>query len=215
MKITALSTQARNPDRVNVSVDGKYRFSLDIYQVVELAVKVGNEYSEAELSELEDESQFGKLYARALEYCLLRPRSMREVRDYLWCKTRPGKYKSRTGEMRERAGVSQSIVERIFNRLVERGYVSDEKFARWWVENRNLKKGASLRKLQAELRAKGVESTIIEATLHESSRTDEEELQKIIAKKRRRYDDEQKFMQYLVRQGFSYDAVKEALRTEN
>jgi regulatory protein len=117
--------------------------------------------------------------------------------------------------MRERAGVSQSIVERIFNRLVERGYVSDEKFARWWVENRNLKKGASLRKLQAELRAKGVESTIIEATLHESSRTDEEELQKIIAKKRRRYDDEQKFMQYLVRQGFSYDAVKEALRTEN
>src|SRR5690606_30272472 len=215
MKITALSTQARNPDRVNVSVDGKYRFSLDIYQVVELAVKVGNEYSEAELSELEDESQFGKLYARALEYCLLRPRSMREVRDYLWRKTRLGKYKSRTGEMRERVGVSQSLFERIFNRLDERGYVSDEKFARWWVENRNLKKGASLRKLQAELRAKGVESTIIEATLHESSRTDEEELQKIIAKKRRRYDDEQKFMQYLLRQGFSYDAVKEALRTEN
>lgn len=215
MKITALSAQTRNPDRVNVSVDGTYRFSLDIYQVVDLAVKVGKEYSEAELRELEDESQFGKLYARALEYCLLRPRSLREVRDYLWRKTRSTKYKSRSGEVKERSGVSEATVDRIFNRLVERGYVSDEKFTQWWVENRNLNKGASLRKLQAELRAKGVDSKIIDAALQESSRTDEDELQKIIAKKRRRYDDEQKFMQYLVRQGFSYDVVKEALQKED
>jgi regulatory protein len=41
------------------------------------------------------------------------------------------------------------------------------------------------------------------------------ELQKIIAKKRSRYDDEQKFMAYLARQGFSYDDIKEALREED
>ena len=71
MKITDISLQARNPDRVNVSVDGKYRFSLDILQVTELGIKIGREYSEEELVELENESQFGKLYARALEYTMM------------------------------------------------------------------------------------------------------------------------------------------------
>jgi regulatory protein len=75
MKITDISVQTRNPDRVNVSVDGKYRFSLDILQVTELGVKIGNDYSEQELAELEDESIYGKLYARALEYTLMRPHS--------------------------------------------------------------------------------------------------------------------------------------------
>lgn len=214
MKITNISAQAKNPDRVNVSVDGKYRFSLDISQLVDLGVKVGKEYSEDELVELEGESQFGKLYARALEYCLMRPHSSREVRDYLWRKTRSTRYKSRTGELKERAGVSQQIAERVFRRLVEKGYVDDENFARWWVENRNVRKGASARKLAAELRAKGVDEKIIEAQLTQTSRSDEEELQKIIAKKQSRYSDPQKFMQYLVRQGFSYEDVKNALQRD-
>lgn len=191
MKVTNISAQAKNPDRVNIAVDGKYRFSLAVSQVVDLGVKVGKEYSEAELAELEGESEFGKLYARALEYCLMRPHSSREVRDYLWKKTRATKYKSRTGELKERAGASEATVERIFNRLVERNFVSDEAFARWWIENRHQKKGTSLRKLQAELRAKGVDPMIIEAELHRSSRTDKDELQKIIAKKQGRYSDPQ------------------------
>jgi len=211
MKITSISTQLKNPNRVNVSVDGKFRFSLDIYQVVELGIKIGKEYSDEELAEIENESQFGKLYARALEYSLMRPRSLKEIRDYLWRKTRTTKYKSRTGQIKEREGVSQEMIERIFNRLVERDYVSDEKFAKWWVEYRNLQKGTSLRKLSAELRAKGVNSKIIESVLEESSRTDKGELEKIIAKKQKRYDDPQKFMQYLARKGFSYDDIKAAL----
>ena len=211
MKITSISAQTKNPDRVNVSVDGKYRFSLDVSQVVDLGVKVGREYTEEQLTELEAESQFGKLYARALEYSLMRPHSSREVRDYLWRKTKTTKYKSRTGEIKEREGVSQETVERIFNRLVERGYVNDKSFARWWIENRNLRKGTSLRKLEAELRAKGVDRAIIDSELSQSSRSEADELEKVIAKRRSRYDDLQKFKQYLLRQGFSYDAITKAL----
>ena len=50
-------------------------------------------------------------------------------------------------------------------------------------------------KLEAELRAKGVTSEIIERNLQESTRNDADELQKIIAKKRRKYPDEQKLIQ--------------------
>lgn len=216
MKITNISVQARNPDRVNVSVDGKYRFSLDILQVTELGIKIGKEYTEEELVELEDESQFGKLYARALEYTMMRPHSAKEVRDYLWRKTRTTRVKVRgTNELREKPGVSQAIADRVYVRLVERGYVNDESFARYWVENRQATKGISSRKLISELRAKGVDQSIIEAAMQNSPREEKSEIRKILAKRRHKYDDEQKLIAYLARQGFSYDTIREALNDDS
>lgn len=207
MKITAITAQQKDKNRLNVMVDGKYLFSLDIFQYADLGIKIGKDYSEEELHALETESQFGKVYARALEYCLMRPHSSREVRDYLYRKTRDTRTK--TGEMKK--GVAPEITQRVFDRLIEKGYIDDEKFTRYWVENRNLTKGASRRKLQAELQAKGVEAGIIEQQLASSPRSDDDELSKVIAKKRNRYVDDQKFMQYLARQGFSYDDIKRAL----
>ena len=216
MKITNLSTQQRDPNRINIFVDGKYRFSLDISQVTSLGVKVGLECSDQELADLEQESQFGKLYARALEYCLMRPHSAKEVRDYLWRKTRTTRYRSKkTGEIKERPGVSQTLIDRVYDRLVDKSYVNDEVFTRFWVENRNQTKGMSRRKLEAELRSKGVSNEVIERHLRESGRDDASELRKIIAKKRNRYPDETKFIQYLARQGFSYDDIKSALSNED
>lgn len=211
MKITGITAQQKDKNRVNVMVDGKYRFSLDIFQLSDLGIRVGHEYSDEQLTLLETESQFGKVYARALEYCLMRPHSAKEVRDYLYRKTRDTRTK--TGDIRK--GVSPEITSRAFDRLVEKGYINDEKFARYWVENRNLTKGTSQRKLQAELRSKGVEGSIIDRLLADSSRSDEDELQKIIAKKRRRYPDEQKLMQYLARQGFGYDDIKQGLKADS
>ena len=207
MKITGITAQQKDRDRVNVMVDGKYRFSLDILQVADLGIRIGKEYSDEELLELETESQFGKLYTRALEYCLMRPHSMREVRDYLYKKTRDSRTK--TGQIKK--GVTPELTNRVFDRLVEKGYLDDEKFAKFWIENRNLTKGASQRKIVSELRAKGVASSIIEQYMSDSPRNDADELKKIIAKKSARYPDEQKLMQYLARQGFSYDDIKQAL----
>jgi regulatory protein len=216
MKITDITLQARDKNRVNVSVDGKYRFSLDVFQVGDLGLRVGKEYGDHELLALETESQFGKLYGRALEYCLMRPHSAKEVRDYLYKKTRTVKLRSKkTGELYDKPGVSQAVTKRVFDRLVEKAYIDDEKFTRYWVENRNLTKGTSRRKLMAELRSKGVEPSIIERFLVESDRTDEDEITKIIAKKRSRYPDNQKLMQYLARQGFSYDDIKAALEVDD
>lgn len=207
MKITSINVQKRDNNRVNVSVDGKYRFSLDTYQLIELGVKVGQEYSEDELTALEQESQFGKVYGRALEYCLMRPHSAREVQQYLYKKTRPKRDK--TGELK--LGISTEITSRVFDRLVEKGYVDDNKFARFWVENRFFGKGISKRKLKSELISKGVNITTINQLLAETERSDAEEIQKIIAKKRSHYPDDKKFTAYLARLGFNYDEIKQAI----
>lgn len=210
MKVTGITAQTKNVNRVNIMVDGKYRFSLDIFQVGELGMRVGKEYSDEELVVLEDESIYGKLYARTLEYTMLRPHSAKEIKDYLWKKTRD----TRTKEGVVRKGVPPAITDRVFERLLEKGYIDDEKFARHWFENRHQRKGASKRKLVSELRAKGIESTIIDRVMSETERSDEDELMKIIAKKRARYTDEQKFMQYLARQGFGFDEIKAALSSD-
>lgn len=214
MKVTAITSQQKNPSRINVMIDGVYRFSLDISQVVTLGVKVGADFSEEQLQQIEGESEFGKLYSRALEYCLMRPHSAQEIREYLWRKTRATKYRSRrSGEVREREGVSQEVADRVYERLLQRGYIDDKKFARHWVESRNVGKGSSLRKLTAELRAKGVSDEIIAQTIEGSDRSDVQELHKMIAKKRNRYDDPRKFTQYLLRQGFRYDDIRHALES--
>lgn len=192
---------------MNISIDGAYKFSLDVYQVAEFGLKIGKEYSEEEILSFEQESVFGKLYARSLEYVMMRPRSAKEVKDYLWRKTRVTHYKSRSGEVKERAGVSQQIADRVFDRLVEKNYIDDERFAHFWVENRHMKKGVSKRRLQNELRAKSVDQSIIEQVTASSQRSDEDEIDKVIAKKGHRYD-ENKLVQYLLRQGYEYNLVR-------
>lgn len=99
----------------------------------------------------------------------------------------------------------------MFERLIEKGYVDDNKFARFWVENRFVNKGVSKRKLRSELISKGINSTIISQMLSETERSDREEMKKIIRKKRPHYPDDKKLLAYLARQGFDYEEIKQAI----
>ena len=80
------------------------------------------------------------------------------------------------------------------------------------MENRFVKKGISKKRLKMELMKKGISKGIIDEVL--DVRNDEEEIEKMIAKKRAKYDDE-KLIQYLCRQGFSYDLVREKVAELN
>lgn len=218
--ITDLKQEVKNPNRVNVFIDGAFAFSLDVAQVVDLKVKVGRKLSSEELEELKRASEFGKAYQRALEWVLVRPRSVRELKDYL----KRSKYKKEMEERKKEWQMKDGGRERkrertdtidfsgmILERIVERGYVDDKKFAEWYVENRFVKKGVSKKRLKMELVEKGVSREIIDEVV--DIRDDEEEIKKIILKKRSKYDDE-KLIGYLCRQGFSYDLAKEMVKKE-
>lgn len=206
MKITAMSLQVRDKNRVNIFVDGSYLFSLDASQVIDLGLKVGQEYDESQLNNLKSESEFGRVYQRSLEYCLTRPHSKKELRDYLFKKTLSKLDK--LGNLKP--GVSKDIVDRVFDRLVDRGYLDDEIFATFWVENRFIKKGISRRRLEMELIKKGIDRTVIENVINNNPRNDNSELAKVINKKFNKYDDKGLTM-YLIRQGYNYDDVKKAI----
>lgn len=214
--ITDIKEAVRDQNRLNIYIDGKFFCSLALSQVVDLKLKIGRVLTDEELVELKRASEFGKLYQCALEYVLLRPHSQKELRDYLKKKTlsRTIRVKNKkTGEYQTKLkeGFDASLVEPVLARLIERGYVDDERFARLWVENRSVRKGVSQKKLRLELQAKGVAQDIIENCLSEGVRNEQEELAKVIARKAKKYPDEQKLIQYLLRQGFNYSDILDAL----
>ena len=202
-QITSITHQIKNPNRVNIFIDGKYSFSLDISQLVDFKLKVGQNLDQSKLDDLKHASDFGKLYQRTLEWVLTRPRSVQETRDYL---RRKQFEKSRPNTR------SDKLSAEILERLISKGYLDDEKFAKFWVENRFTKKGVSKKRLELELRKKGISSQIITQVLIETNRNDTAEITKIITKKRAKYaSDPQKLIQYLVRQGFDYESAKTAV----
>jgi regulatory protein len=197
MKITAIKQQVKRQGRYSIFVDDKYAFSLSEIALLDQKIIIGLEISQAELTAFKDASKFDKAYNLVLAYVARRTRSEWELRDYF-----------RRKEIDEEAG------EQILTRLKGYGYVNDLSFARSWVENRRLLKPVSKRRLLLELRQKHVSVEIARQVLAEDETTDRDTLRQLVERKRKqsRYQDDQKLMQYLVRQGYSYDDVKSALK---
>lgn len=196
MKITSIKQQVKNPERASLFVDGKYSFSLSLNELVTEKLKINQEVDEAELKRLKKLSEDGKLKARALEWIMNRPRSLRELRDYLYRKK---------AEPEQIANLSEEFEGR--------GYISDQKFAGWLVDMRR-RGGKSDRAIQGELMRKGVNREVIAAALPKDTDNERERLRVLIDKKLRlpRYRaDENKLKQLLLRHGFSYDDIKAVL----
>ncbi len=207
--VTDIKQAVRVESRVNIFINGKFDFSLDIAQVVDFKLKKGQILSEKEIRDLRKASEFGKLYQRTLEYVLSRPHSVKETYDHLIQNRKKREAENRLLQ-KSLAIPTDDDINAVMERLISRGYLDDKKFVRYYIENRNVKKGISLKKLRLELAKKGVSQSIIEAALVDSPRNESEEIKKIITKKRRRYDNE-KLIQYLVRQGFDYQQSKDAV----
>ncbi|MDB5182546.1 MAG: hypothetical protein JWO47_330 [Candidatus Saccharibacteria bacterium] len=199
MKITSIKQQVKNPERASLFVDGKYSFSLSLNELVTEKLKINQEINDADLKRLKQLSIDGKLKGRALEWILNRPRSARELKDYLY---------------RKKAEPEQIIG--LVEDFQARGYLSDITFAKWLIDMRR-RGGKSDRAIQNELMKKGVSREDIAETLTKDSEQEQALLREVIEKKRKlsRYkNDEMKLKQYLLRQGFGYDDIKIVLSEE-
>jgi regulatory protein len=196
MLITAIKAQIKNPNRVSVFVDGAYTFSLSLDELLEVKLKSGQVLTNPELKKLQQLSSDGKLRMRAFEWLLIRPRSARELTDYL---------------RKKQAG--DELTQKIVTDAQKRNYQNDKAFAEWWVEQRRNGKQRSARYITQELTSKGVAREIISEVLADNEMADIDTLRVLVAKKRQsaRYADDQKLIEYLARQGYSFSLIKEVL----
>jgi regulatory protein len=195
MTITAIKQQLKRTDRYSVFVDGKYSFSLSESELLTQRLASGMELDTDRLEALKKASGDDKAYGNALRWVAMRPRSLWELQTYL-----------------RRKGVEEPVADTIIERLVSVSLVDDLAFARSWVANRRLLKATSIRKLQLELKQKHVPEPIISQVLHEDDTNERDALRQLVEKKRSKYPDDTKLMQYLARQGFRYDDITAVIR---
>lgn len=214
LTITKLTPGVKDPNRVNVFLDKRFAFSLDITQVIEFDVKVGQKVDKARLLKLKTASEFGKLYQRTLEWVSTRPHSVRETRDYLkrrQIKRRQLNRQRAREDKKPLAEIDDELSRLVVERLIAKKYLNDQKFAEFYVENRYVRKGISQKRLRMELRNKGIDPETTEAAMAKIPRPEDEEIQKVIAKKRKKYKSDFQLVGYLVRQGFNFQKAKDAV----
>src|SRR3989338_9660740 len=154
--------------------------------------------------------EFEKFYNKALKFLSYRPRSEKEIRDYLEIKTQKSKLKN-----------DDKIIESIIRRLKENNFINDEEFIKWWFEQRTTFKPRSLKLIKIELRQKGIDAELIDSVIQNSEfriQNDLELAKKLIEKRLPRYKNlprEEKFQKiarFLSSKGFSYDIIKEIFK---
>lgn len=197
MRITDIRQQKKRQDRYSIYIDGKFGFGLSEAQLAELGLRRDQELTEAEFNRLRHQAEWGRAYERATRYLAIRPRSRWEMETYL-----------------KRKGYNAKIVRSIKDKLTELGLINDTEFARAWVEYRSHSVTRSRRKIASELIAKRVDREVIDEVMAELSDADDlAKIRNLIERKSRlsQYQDRQKLLAYLARQGFDYGLIKQAL----
>jgi regulatory protein len=200
MIITKISPQVKREGYYNIYINDKYELSLSELDLAAFQLKTNQSIDEKKLEELKRAQSKSKSYNFAIRYLALRPRSVKEVRDYLVV----------------RKGFSEDDARLAIDRLLSEKYLNDQDFAEMWVRNRILLSPKSNKILRLELIKKGVDSSTIDLILSSIDRDQQLEiLNNLIEKKTRqsRYQNKQKLTEYLSRQGFTYDLIKQALES--
>ncbi len=198
--ITRLVAGKRNPNRVNLYLDGIFSFALSLDEVVKHGLKKWLELSEEQISSLKQTDKDDQVYTKIINFISFRPRSVKEVRDRL-----------------NHYGAKDLIAQNLLiDRLKRGGYLDDLKFATWFVESRNTHKLRSPRALMAELSAKGISREVqaqVLSQVNDSATTIQSILTKKLGSPRVLSPEErQKISSYLVRQGFAWDQVRQVVK---
>jgi regulatory protein len=86
--ITAIKPQKNKP-RVNIYIDGKFRFGLDLENYVKTGLRTEQELSEEQIRAIITKAEFQKASDNLLRYATLRPRSGKEIKDWFYKKQVP------------------------------------------------------------------------------------------------------------------------------
>ena len=198
-QITAIKPQEKRKNRFNVYLDGHFGFALGNELLAKKGLKVGQELSPQMVEELTSQDRLNNARDGVYHFLSYRPRSEKEIRDYL-----------------KKKELKEEEKEKIIKNLREEKLIDDLEFAHWFLEQRQNFHPKGNYALRQELRQKGIDQKTIDQVLL----TKKEELKlakKVLAKAEKKYaslsgrEKKGKLMAYLLRRGFSWEAVKKAV----
>ncbi|MHC1740755.1 MAG: regulatory protein RecX [Anaerolineaceae bacterium] len=198
-EITGIQAQKRNPERVNIYLDGEFAFGLS--RIVAAWLHQGQRLSEEKIAVLCNEDGDEVAYQKALLLLNRQQRTSQEIRQKLTIK-----------------GFSSSQIDEVLLKLERAGLVEDERFAKLWVENRNSFHPRSRRLIRLELLHKGIAEEDITNALEGSAEDTELATQAAMQQVRKFSTLEwelfrKKLSAFLLRRGFSYGTVASVVRS--
>lgn len=151
-----------------------------------------------------EDKPYERVMKRAFNLLAAKPRSIAELRERLL----------------EKAWAEVAVVERAITRLQELGYLNDQHYAEQFANSRLTVKPLGKTRLRRDLQRKKLAPTVINQALEDVYITHDEEalIDQAVAKRMRlrgkptTREESKKLLDYLLRQGFSYDLAMRKVR---
>jgi regulatory protein len=202
MHITSLQPQSKDPERLNLFVDGQFLMGIHALIALQMGLKVGQELTQQQVEQLRQEEALQQAIARALNYLSFRPRSREEVKRYLHRKETPAE-----------------LIDRVLERLDQLELINDQAFAEFWIESRARFNPKGAQAIRSELRQKGVTREVVEEMVDDEQ--DEERAHQAARKKAQSLIGQPdmdfktfrlRLGSFLQRRGFSYEIATRTIR---
>jgi len=148
------------------------------------------------------------LLNKAYFYLKFRPRSEKEVREYLYNKVRTTHW-------------SHEAADKIVEKLKEQELIDDKKFIDWFVRNRTTLKPKGEKMLRLELLQKGISKELLDNFFSKNIIDEESLALQILERRWPRYKNItlqkrfEKAVSFLLRRGFSFDLAKKIYNNIN
>ncbi len=194
--ITAIGKQQFN-NIFNISIDGKFAFSLDPESIIKQKLHIGQEISPEKIKEFAIASTYQKILNSTLAFLTLRPRSQKELDDYLNRKKAP-------------LDIAQKVIEKAKSLEL----IDDAKFTQWWIDQRQTFRPRSHRQLLQELKSKGIAAQTLNESIKNTPKLELQTAQRLLLPRLARWkglperDFKQKAHRFLSGKGFDWEIVK-------
>jgi regulatory protein len=150
MIITKIERQKKNRSRVSVFVDEKYAFSVSDDVYARFILHTGQELSPADRTEIEQAEAESTVKRTALRYRSYRPRSTKEIEEYL-----------------QKKGYDDRQIHMAIEYLTMNRLLNDAEFARMFCRDKLLLKPIGRQSMKQILYRKGIDRSIVETVLAE------------------------------------------------
>lgn len=214
MKISALSSQKKDSNRVSMFLDGEFACGLSLNSVAKYNLFVGKEIGRQEYEDILHTDLQERLFNRAINYLNRSIRSKSQIQTYLKSLLikKKGKWFSILDTDQE-----IKIVEEVLCKLEEYSYINDREYAEQFILSRIKNKPRGKRVLLSELISKGVSKELAQEKLDELVK-DEYVMLKQTYEKRFKDEilqkDDRKKIDFLLRKGFNWDLIERFINNE-
>lgn len=209
LRITDIEPQKRKGNRFSIFLDGKFAFGLSHLTLLDNNLKVGKNLKEEEITKIVAREELSKLTDLATNFLSYRPRSEKEISQYLTKKI------AKRENIKYSEAKDSHLIEKVVSTLKKYKYINDFEFAKWYFESRLRSRPRGLMLIKLELKKKGVSDDIIENLLSGSA-SEIDLAKKALQKKIKRWqnlsplDLKKKVYQHLSSRGFNFETIKES-----